>query len=314
MKDGQKCLRLVLCSILLATACLLSGCASSGSMNMETQALQENEYNVYYRTGDSYGLSSVVCQVESESRQEIVKELYQYLQEPKGAKLAAAVPKALLLTSIYIDDTNLILNFSTDYTIMKATEEILCRTAIVETMLQIDGIAGVSFNVVDQPLVSSSGRTIGVMTADSFENSVNQSLKETELVLYFADETGQGLKAEQRRIVYRSGQTLERLVVEELINGPQSEGCYPVLDRGLKLTGISVSDSICYVYFDASFLQNSQEVADYIPIYAIVNSLSELSNISRVQFVIGGSQDVMFRETVSLSGTLSRDLNYIIQE
>jgi germination protein M len=68
------------------------------------------------------------------------------------------------------------------------------------------------------------------------------------------------------------------------------------------------------VYFDSTFLQNSLEVADYIPIYAIVNSLSELSNISRVQFVIDGSQDAVFREQISLAGTLSRDLNYIIQE
>lgn len=313
MMRERRRIRALLCSMLLITACLLNGCAVSGSSS-ETEALQENEYYVYYRAGDTYTLSSVVCRTEGTSYQELVKELYQKLQEPEDAQMVAAVPSKLLLTSNYIDGTNLSLNFSVNYTMMGATEEILCRTAIVMTMLQIDGINGVSFNVADQPLMSNSGRTIGVMTADSFESSLNQTLKETELTLYFADETGQGLKAEQRTILYRSGQTLERLVVEALIGGPQSEGCYPVLDSNLKLTGISVSDSVCYVYFDVDFLQNTLEVADYIPIYAIVNSLSELTNISRVQFVIGGSQDVTFRETISLSGTLSRDQNYIIQE
>lgn len=313
MRNGHRVLSMFLCSVLLIAA-LLSGCAASDSSSTETKGLQENEYYVYYRTGDAYTLSSTICKTEETERKDLIRELYQKLQEPDDSQLVAVVPRDLLLTTTYIEGTNLILNFNTNYTKMRATEEILCRTAIVETMLQIEGIDGVSFNVADQPLVSNSGRTIGVMTADSFESSLNQSLKETELTLYFADETGQGLKAERRTIVYRSGQTLERLVVEELITGPYGEGCYPVLDSNLKLTGISVSDSICYVYFDTFFLQNSLEVADYIPIYAIVNSLSELSNISRVQFVIGGSQDVTFRETISLSGALSRDLNYIIQE
>lgn len=313
MKNGRKALSMFLCGVLLIVSCLLNGCAASDS-SQETQALQENEYYVYYRTGDAYTLSAKVCRVESSERQELIRGLYEKLQEPADSSLASAVPKDLLLASIYIDGTNLLLNFSANYTAMRSTEEILCRTAIVKTMLQIDGIDGVSFNVADQQLVSNSGRTIGVMTADSFEDSINQSLKETELTLYFADETGMALKAEQREIVYSSGQALERLVVEALIDGPASENCYPVLESNLQLTGISVSDSICYVYFDVDFLQNTLEVADYIPIFAIVNSLSELPNISRVQFVIGGSQDVTFRESISLSGALSRNLNYIIQE
>jgi germination protein M len=298
----------------LLAVMLLAGCAEASDSTEETESLLENEYYVYYRDGDSYTLTKQIVEVDVSSRQERIRALYDLLQEPEDTKLAAAVPKELNLVSTYMEDTNLILNFSSNYTSMKEAEEILCRTAIVKTMLQIDGIEGVSFNVSDQPLISNSGRTIGVMTADSFESSINQTLKETDLVLYFADETGQGLKAEHRTVVYRSGQTLERIVIQELIQGPQSEGCYPVLDGNLKLTGISVSDNICYVYFDSTFLQNSLEVADYIPIYAIVNSLSELTNISRVQFVIDGKQDAVFREQISLAGTLSRDLNYIIQE
>ena len=316
MENGRRWLRVFLCSILFISSCLLYGCALFNNKEgyYVVEEIFEYNYDVYYLTQEAYQLTPVGCWVEGESRQDLIRGLYERLQNPEDTQLAAAVPDNLLLTSIYMDGTNLTLNFSANYTSMPATEEVLCRAAIVQTMLQLEDVEGVSFNVADQPLVSNSGRTIGVMTADSFELSVNQTLKETELVLYFADETGQWLKAEHRNIVYRSGQTLERLVVEELIEGPHEEGHYPVLESSLRLTGISVSDSICYVYFDASFLQNTLEVEDYIPIYAIVNSLSELSNISRVQFVISGSQDATFRETISLSGALSRNLNFIIQE
>ena len=63
--------------------------------------------------------------------------------------------------------------------------------------------------------------------------------------------------------------------------------------------------------FDAAFLNNSLEVKDYIPIYSIVNSLSELSNVNRVQITVNGSQEVTFRENISLNTLFERDLDYI---
>jgi germination protein M len=312
MNKQRRILAGLLGVVLLVTS--LGGCYRTDSGIRESETLSENQDYVYYRDGDSYTLTPVAVEVEGKSRQEQIRFLYNMLKEPEDSTLAAAVPKDLMLVSTYMDDNNLIMNFSSNYTKMEETEEILCRAAIVKTILQVEGIQGISFNVSDQALVSSSGRTIGVMTQDSFESSLNQTLKETELVLYFADETGQGLKTERHTVVYRSGQNLERLVIQELIQGPETGDCYPVLDSNLKLTNISVSDNVCYVYFDSTFLQNTLDVADYIPIYAIVNSLSELSNISRVQFVIDGSQDAVFRENISLSGTLSRNQNYIIEE
>ncbi len=302
------------CAFLIAVACLFSGCGATTNGVQETSLVEDAGAYVYYQAGDGYQLTMVACELLAEDLESQVSELYEKLKSPEDSQYAAAVPESLQLLSFTLDGTTLSMNFSSDYTSMSATDEVLCRAAIVNTMMQLEEVEGVSFLVADQPLVTSSGSTIGVMTSDSFELSVNQTLNETELTLYFTDETGQWLKSEQRTVVYRSGQSLEKLVVEELIDGPSEDDNYPVLDSSLSLTGISVTDGICYVYFDSSFLQNTLEVADYIPIYAIVNSLSELSGISRVQFVIDGSQDAVFRESISLSSALSMDLNYIYQE
>lgn len=62
--------------------------------------------------------------------------------------------------------------------------------------------------------------------------------------------------------------------------------------------------------FDASFLNNSLDVKEYIPIYSIVNSLAAVSSVNKVQIAVNGSQDVMFRDSISLNQLFERNLDY----
>ena len=58
-------------------------------------------------------------------------------------------------------------------------------------------------------------------------------------------------------------------------------------------------------------MNNTLDVNEYIPIYSIVNSLSEISTVSKVQITINGSQDVMFRDVVSLNAQFERNLEIL---
>ena len=81
--------------------------------------------------------------------------------------------------------------------------------------------------------------------------------------------------------------------------------------RATKLLNVSVNENVCYLNFDASFLSNPLEVREYIPIYSIVNSLSELSSVSRVQITVNGSQNEVFRDLIPLNSMFERNLDYI---
>ena len=59
-------------------------------------------------------------------------------------------------------------------------------------------------------------------------------------------------------------------------------------------------------------MNNTLEVKEYIPIYSIVNSLSELSTVSRVQIRINGSEDAVFRDLISLNTVFERNFDYIV--
>ena len=105
---------------------------------------------------------------------------------------------------------------------------------------------------------------------------------------------------------------LDRLIVEQLIEGPQELGHYATIPSDVKLLNVSVNDSVCSINLDAAFLNSTLDVAAYIPIYSIVDSLAELSTVSRVQIRINGSQDDVFRDQIPLSTVLERNYDYIV--
>ena len=193
---------------------------------------------------------------------------------------------------------------------MSATREILCRAALTKTMTQIEGIDYISIYVADQPLLDSYGNPVGMLSDSDFIEGISDinSYEKSQLKLFFADETGERLVEENREVVYSVNTSRERLIVEELIRGPQTLGHYRTLPEGTKLLSVSLNENICYINFDSTFLNNTLEVNEYIPIYSIVNSLSEISSVSKVQITINGSQDVMFRDIVSLNTQFERNL------
>ena len=77
----------------------------------------------------------------------------------------------------------------------------------------------------------------------------------------------------------------------------------------MKLLNVSVNENVCYLNFDSGFLNNNLEVDENIIIYSIVNSLASLMTVNKVQITVNGSQDVMFRDKISLNTMFERNLD-----
>lgn len=138
------------------------------------------------------------------------------------------------LLSESITEEQLLLDFCEEYYRQPVTTEVLTRAAIVRTLSQIDGVAHISFQVKEEPLTDTYGNVIGVMNADMFiDNDGNEinTYEKAKLLLYFANEDGTRLCAVKRNVVYSSNISMERLVVEQLLLGPQkNEAGYAVLN------------------------------------------------------------------------------------
>ena len=58
------------------------------------------------------------------------------------------------------------------------------------------------------------------------------------------------------------------------------------------------TDGVCYVNLDENFLMVVNNVSTDVSIYSIVNSLSELSNVNKVQILINGEVPSSFSSSV----------------
>lgn len=298
---------------LLLLVLLLSGLAGCGQRSIQTE--QMKVYKIYYLNSAMTKLVPQDYTTAETNPDKLIPELLtQFLKVPKNLDSQAALSDKVSLTKYQREDTVLYLFFDAGYSSssnMNATREILCRAALAKTLTQIDGIDYINIYVGDQPLLDSSGNPVGVLSGNDFVESISDvnSYEKTELVLYFADETGEKLVPEKREVVHNVNTSLEKLAIEELIKGPEEPGGYPTLPKDTKLLNVSVNENVCYLNFDAAFLNSTLEVKDTIPIYSIVNSLSGLSSVNKVQISINGSANVMFRDSISLDTMFERNLD-----
>ena len=192
--------------------------------------------------------------------------------------------------------------------------EVLYRAAVVKTLTQIAGIEGVSFQVAGTPLSDQKGNAVGVMTDDSFVENTGETINaysRDTLTLYFASEDGTHLRQERVDVVYNSNMSMEKLIMEQLIAGPQAEGYRAVLPADVTVLSISVTDGTCYVNFDGKLQNIEADITEDVALYAIVDSLTELTSIQRVQIAVNGETQTALRESRRLDQSYVRNLDLV---
>jgi len=213
-----------------------------------------------------------------------------------------------------LEESSLHVYFDSGYSNLDKVKEALVRAATVRTLTQIEGVECVIFYVADAPLTESNGNLIGAMTKESFvENPGEQinSIQETVLVLYFSNAEGNGLIREKQEVHYSSNISMEKLVMEHLLAGPESENAKAAIPSGTKLVSVSVLDGVCYVSLDEGFINHDYGVEEPVVIYSIVNSLSEIPGISQVQISVNGDTSRAYRDSFQLDQLYERNLEYI---
>jgi len=296
--------------LILLTALCLTGCSRKG------QDTVTGSYQIYYLNPATTKLVAQEYQTDTDpvNTDELINELMEQLMKvPAVLDCQTALSDKVVYQGFRHEDKVLYLFFDNNYTSMRSYREILCRASLAKTLTQVPGIEYINIYSGDQPLADSNGTLVGMLSGNDFVDSISDvnAFERAELTLYFTDGSGAMLYAEKREVVHNINTSAGRVVLEELIRGPVQEGLSPTLDKSTKLLSVSVNENVCYLNFDGSFLSNPLEVKDYIPIYSIVNSLSELPTINRVQISINGSQTESFRESIPLNTMFERNLDYI---
>ncbi len=308
---------LILMSMMLI--CLLTGCSSGGSKRTAEEEQEEGSYRIYYTNLEKTSLVTHAFKPESADFDGILQEVLTAFKTADTSDVLSALPEQVTINSTTTGINEIDVDFNTEYLSLDTITEILLRGALVRTLLQLPGVDIIRFTVDSQAL-RIGDKEVGPMTEHTFivptEDSIN-SYRNVPLTLYFPSEQDNLLHRETRTVYYSSNVNTERLVIEQMLEGPRKNGMLPVAVEGSMIRDIVVSNNICTVDFteEINNAPPSENVTDPETIlYAFTNSVIDSclgENITGVRFKVDGSSEGRFRNQVNLDQTFNRNIDLI---
>ena len=279
----------IVCIILLPCLFLLG--SKIGSSGMEGA-------EVYYLVSANNSLKEVRTNVpqEAETSNMAFHLLERMKEDPKKDGMISAVPADVEFLSVHLEDKKAVVDVSSSYLALENAQEVVCRSAIVWTLTSLEMIDNVELTVEGRTLRNQQGKEIGVMNRENVRIDGDVPAETTEyaiLKLYFTNADGTDFQIEDRVVEVNANQAREKTILEQLIAGPLEKGYYHTVSADTKIRDVTTTkDCICYVNLSQDFLTKTAtaNINDVVTVYSIVNSLSELEEVDKVQFLMEGEK------------------------
>lgn len=317
----KEIVRSVLYAVMLGIALsfCLTGCSNGKEELTDKLSSAEGIYRIYYTNPEGTALVRHEYRPKSEDFEGILTEIVERFKTADTSDVKSALPEQVTINSAVTGINEIDVDFNAEYLSLDSISELLLRSALVRTLLQMPGVDIVRFTVESQSLVIGD-EEVGPMTEDTFivpEGKGINSYRDTELTLYFPSADGSALVKENRKGYYSSNLNTERLVIEEMLKGARTEGLLPVSVEGVMVQDVSVNNGYCIVDFSEEI--NSAPAGEAIAnpemvLYAFTNAIIDScveDKITGVRFRIEGSSDVRFRDQVNLDQVFGRNAELI---
>lgn len=304
MKIISRTAAIGLAFIMIFSSLVLTGCESA----------EDNKYLIYYKNSDSNRLVVAEYYTEEKEIYELVGKLLNQMNTKKDNKNFTLKPDALPILRYEISSDIVNIYFTKQYYDMSNSDEILYRAGLVKTLTQIDGIKYIQIYVDGIIAQNDDGTVVGLLSKEDFVDDSNNGVGVVEwkdITLYYANKTGDKLVAKKETVAYTKNVSLEKMVMEKLIRGTTDTTLSSTLPSGMKLLSISVSENVCYVNLDQTFINEMVNVSSEVEVYSVVNSLCAIKGVDSVRIMINGDNTKTFRETIRLDENLTFNDNII---
>lgn len=228
--------------------------------------------------------------------------------QPKSSNLKSVVPQNLSILDYDLNNYLLTVNFSEDYNKMTEIDKLIFKAGFVWSLTDTNFVNDIKFLV--------NGKDIAYNQQCEILNRNNivlnpfispDKIQQETVVLYFANKDNK-LIAEERNIEFKQNKTMELHIVEELIAGPTKNNALKTIPLETKIRNIKTEDSICYVDLSSDFINKmpTNQQQQTLAIYSIVNSLTNLDTVNKVQFLIDGEKTTILNQPIDISQPIGR--------
>ena len=234
------------------------------------------------------------------------------LKGPETDGLKSTIPDGTKLLELDIKDKIATVNLSGDFTGFPGTmAESMAIISIVNTLTDLDGIEQVRILVEGNDLIAPSGKPYGLLKSYNIQE-INRDLNKQVITLYFPDEQAMYVVPEQREV--SKDKPIAEIIVEELMKGPKTPGLEPTtIPDGARLLSVEIKDKTAYVNFSRELVEKhvGGSTGEMMTILPIVNSLTELPEVEKVQFLVEGKKVKTLAGHITFDEAFERSENYI---
>ncbi|OPJ55580.1 GerMN domain-containing protein [Alkalithermobacter paradoxus] len=272
-----------ICVLVFAIIAILAGCSVRS-----TETIKKEEIKLYYGNLDNSKIEWIIRPIqysnETEKYSNALKEL---INGPYSSDMIRNINENTKILSIQNRDSIIYLDLSKEFLLPSSDiSQMNAIITITNTLTQFNEIEGVRITVAGKSIVSPSGEPYKVLS--EFNLAKNRKIN---IRLYLPDDNAEYLLPKVKEIEIGEGESIGQRILEELIQ-ESNEGGYGIIPKGAKLISYSEDKGIATVNFSKEFIENHQggSTGETMTIYSIVNSLTELENITGVLFLIEGEK------------------------
>ena len=303
----------------MALLLLVSGVLAGCKLDFQKKKIEEAKYHLYYISSDETELVEDIYEPKEETPQAMMKELMQFLKADEASDgHLPLLPADVKVTTHAITEGTLTLDFNEAYRNMSSIREVLTRAGVVKLFVQLPDIKYVKFTIEGTELTDSKGMPISIMNNETFMEYSGENINSYQYAtidLYFTNQDGTELIPEERTVYYNSNVPLEKVVLEQLMRGPTTEGLYPTIPSNFTILGVTTDSGNCYFNLDASFMNDALPLANSsVAIYSIVNSIVDDCRVRRVQISINGENNLVFKDSIQLDQFFTKQTDLIQKE
>lgn len=158
-------------------------------------------------------------------------------------------------------------------------------------------IIGVFTFIIIQNRKSATSDTEQIKEYTPEEEITTKQLRETILTLFFLDSETQTLKSEGKLI--DSSNLIEnpyKLIVQYLIDGPTNTTLKSVFPENTRIIEASLEQNCVILNFSEELLNYEDDTQKYNIINSILNSLTQLTEVNSIKFLINGEPSDQLNE------------------
>ena len=302
--------------ILIVFILCLAGCQKEA----EVQPTETGKvFHIFMYDTKAYDFVSREYPLIEGTNEENVKEIMARYEETKSeGDLKNPLSGAIKYTHLTITARTLTINLSSDYYQVTALEDVVFRTAMVRTFSELEDIDAVEFQIAGLPITDKSFAVISSKGTKDIVDSLADVTSEKDyksLTVYYMDKETGKLTPMIEAIPVDPLKSLEENLVDYIFHETSRGNYISIIPEDVEVLAVNVDNNVCYINLSSSFTKHSTEkgVSGEHTIYGIVNAITELPNINKVQFLIEGEISEEFRGEIPLNQVFDRRLDLIQQ-